>query len=333
MTNQKSRPIAVLISDIHYNINTLELADKSLRMAINRASQLGVELYLCGDTHDTKDLMRGKVVNQMIETFKWAQQTGVRVNVLVGNHDRLHEKSPAHALEFLREYVELQEDPVYYSSEGLGLIPYCATQEEFKTALSSFPKGFTILIHQGVKGGNQGHYIQDHSAVTVEDLQGYRTIGGHYHNHHTIGNHTFVGNSYTLNFGEANDHIKGFCVLYSDGTLEHVPTHLRKHIVVERTFETRLEPIATYKPGDFVWLKITGASLDLDTIQRNELCKNLCIDPSFKLDLIPTDQKIVRMDHKVRQSVSEVFDSMIDSSSESGTQKVALKELYREVLK
>ena len=47
-------PIAVLISDIHYNINTLPVADAALRQAIAKANELDVVLIVTGDLHDTK---------------------------------------------------------------------------------------------------------------------------------------------------------------------------------------------------------------------------------------------------------------------------------------
>jgi hypothetical protein len=49
METKNKYPIAVIISDVHYNINTLEVADKAMRMAINRANILNIPLIVAGD--------------------------------------------------------------------------------------------------------------------------------------------------------------------------------------------------------------------------------------------------------------------------------------------
>ena len=59
-------PTAVLISDVHYSLQTLPLADKVMRMAIDKANSLGVPLIVAGDLHDTKANMRAECVNAMI---------------------------------------------------------------------------------------------------------------------------------------------------------------------------------------------------------------------------------------------------------------------------
>lgn len=72
LRESKTKPEAVLISDIHYNIQTLPLADAAVNMAITKANQLGVPLIVCGDLHDTKANLRGECVNAMLETFSRA---------------------------------------------------------------------------------------------------------------------------------------------------------------------------------------------------------------------------------------------------------------------
>lgn len=329
--NQKSSPLVVLISDVHYSLSTLELADTAFRKAIDKAAELGVGLIDCGDLTNDKAILRGEVVNRMIETFQYAEDQNIGVTCLVGNHSLINEKGRAHSLEFLRPYSNIVDSATDLSV--FRFIPYCSTTEEFASKLWPVGPSQLIITHQGVIGGNPGHYIQDHSAVSSKVFEGRRSMGGHYHNHHTVGNHTFVGNPYTLTFAEASDHLKGFCVLYDDGSLEHIPTNLRKHIVVERILENRAEPIPNYNPGDLLWFKLAGDRLSLDQITRESLAKELGISESFKFDKIPLDSKVVDMDQTKVQTESELLDKLIDSSPGlSDTDNAALKTLYREVL-
>src|SRR5882757_6401470 len=95
-----SRPTAVLISDVHYNVHTLKLADAAVRMAVAKANELNVPLIVAGDLHDTKANVRGEWINGMRDTFKlvtkvvgWNGEDIKRVYILRGNHDAINEKS------------------------------------------------------------------------------------------------------------------------------------------------------------------------------------------------------------------------------------------------
>ena len=79
-----ANPRAVLISDVHYNLQTLPLADAAMRQAIQKANELQVPLIVAGDLHDTKANLRGECINAMLETFNTCEQD---IYFLIGNHD------------------------------------------------------------------------------------------------------------------------------------------------------------------------------------------------------------------------------------------------------
>ncbi len=328
-----SKPKFVLVADVHYNVKTETLADAGMRMSIDCAARLGVDLVIAGDLHDTKSHLNGAVVKTIIDTFLYARSKGVQTHTLVGNHDRLNEKSPAHALEFLRPYTHVIDKPEY--SYDFCFIPYCATVAEFKAHLSFAPLGSKIIMHQGVRDTNSGHYIQDHSAVEISDLGGRRTISGHYHTRQSIGNHSFIGNPFTLTFAEANDPDKGFQILYDDGSLELVRTNLRKHVVIELQANALCASACRFysvDPTDLVWVKVNGTRRELDDVTKTRIAQLLGISESFKLDLIPTDSEVGHMTPKVGQTDSELMDALIEASGESAEEQLQLKALYKEIL-
>lgn len=337
-----AKPTAVITGDLHFTPATLELATSAWRQAEGKALALGVPLVINGDTLDTKTIMRGECVNRLVELLAAPK---VKVYVNVGNHEKISEKGKEHTLHFLKPYCTVIDTPTFVPELKAYIIPYEHDSDLYLTWLASCTKSKTLIVHQGVQTAFLGHYVQDTSSLPVAAFAPFRVIGSHYHRYqdtHTgpelpgrVGVFSYVGSGYTTSFGEAEDGPKGFCVLYDDGTLEVVPTNLRKHVKIDvRVEELQYEFSKDINPGDLVWVKITGPSLQLQALKKPDLAKILGLhSENFKLDLVPTDSKRVTAPVGKGQTESEVMDALIDASPESDTEKAVLKAYYREVLR
>jgi DNA repair exonuclease SbcCD nuclease subunit len=324
-------PKAVLISDIHYNIQTLPLADTAMRMAIAKSNELQIPLIVAGDLHDTKANLRGECVNAMLETFKLAEQ---QVFILRGNHDSINERSTDHSLNFLSPYATIITNKAYEGNLDLYMIAYQHDPDELRKYIKTVPKSAILAVHQGIQGSNSGEYIQDKSAISPEDVAGFRVISGHYHTRQTIalpnaGKWDYIGNPYTLNFAEANDPEKGFQILMDDGSLEFVPTNLRKHVVIEVKHGIATKSTHTINSEDLVWVKVQGTREELANITKHKIAANLQLTQSFRLDLIPTDEatKVV----KLEKSQPDTLDNLIANIGGSDEHKARLKQLWRDL--
>lgn len=348
MEMKKSKPIAVIISDVHYNIQTLEVADKAMRMAVDKANILDVPLVITGDLHDTKANIRAECARAIDHTLSWCKHPPF---LLRGNHDSMNEKSEINALGFLKGVIIINV-PIKstISVKEWYFIPYQHTAELFKEALNKLnpPSGAIIFCHQGVIGSSAGHYFKDNSAVPLEWFKDYRVISGHYHTRQTLWAHNnetwdkgytgmfdYVGNPYTLGFGEANDPKKGFQVLYNDGSLEFVPTNLRRHKILELDIRTDWLTDVQYDkvvhPTDILWVKVTGPS-DLLTKYPKEKIAKLCnITQDFRLDLIPLDNTPEqRLEYKAELTQTDTLDSIIDAlKNTDDKRKLRLKGLWK----
>lgn len=328
------KPKAVLISDIHYNTSTLPVADAALRLAVRKASSLCVPLIIAGDLHDTKAIVRGECIKAIMETLKDG------AIVIPGNHCMINSHGTEHALEFLRDRCEVIDRPFFHKWLNLWLVPYHHNNEDLQKFLrDTASSGQTLIMHQGVMGADMGHYIQDKTSLPKEAFADFRVISGHYHKRQDIkcgrprkgavGLFSYLGNPYTLSFGEANDGPKGFSILMDDGSLEFVPTNLRKHVIIE--LDPR-KPLSFDKsdigPNDLVWVKVTGTRSELDVLDKNTLGNNLFGHSNYKLEKIYTDTPKLEVKTDTLTD-SEILDSIIDSTNESETQKQTLKELWR----
>lgn len=340
-----AKTIAVLISDIHFTPNTLELASAALLKAQYEAARLKVPLVICGDTLDTKCIIRAECANKLLQML--SVKDAPKTYMLVGNHDLCNEKGTEHALNFLWGFCEVIASPTQVSLMGkeVLLVPYYSNVELLQPILDDPETPRTLIMHQGVQGAYMGHYVQDKTSLPPEAFAEFRVISGHYHRAQdikcgrprkgAIGLFSYVGNPYTLSFAEANDGPKGYQLLGSDGLLTQVPLDLRKHII----YDCRVEELGGYgyatrprtSPSDLVWFKLRGPKSELAKINKAVLGDNMLGHTNFKLDLIAdaSDEDI-----KVQQDLpdSELLDQIIDNLSETEEQKQYLRDLWREVL-
>lgn len=340
-----SKPVAVLISDVHYNLQTLPLADVAMRMAIDKANALNVPLVVAGDLHDTKANLRGECIKAMRLTMRKAKH---KPFVLVGNHDKINEKSKDHALHFLGRLVHLVAEPQFTNDiavnhMSLWMIPYQSEPTEFIKALSKIDSGSCIIAHQGCQGSQSGDYIQDKSAIPPALVSRFRVISGHYHTRQEIttlihrpgcvGEWSYIGNPYTLTFNEAQDPPKGFQILMDNGTLEFVPTNLRKHLVYIVGAAAISEGAYEYMhPGinDLVWVKLDGTREELSKWTKTRVSEVLGL-VNFRLDLIPLDTAS-NLKQASTLTQGPLLDSLIDKlQNTSDERKLRLKLTWKQL--
>lgn len=335
-----SKPVAVIMGDTHFTLGTLELATKSVELAISKATELKVPLILNGDTLDGKAIIRGEIMNRLIELFK---DRSVEVIINVGNHDLLNEKGYEHSLGFLSPYCTIVSG-VLMSTE-FSIIAYCSDPEDLKSALKVVHERAPVIIHQGVMGANLGHYIQDKTSLPPEIFKDFRIIASHYHKRQDIkcgpprkgsrGLFSYIGNPYTLTFGEANDGPKGFGILMDDGMVEFVPTNLRKHVIINSTLDPQGNfylpcPLPSTNE-DLVWLKMSGPKSQLSEIKKQAIIVALGTS-NFKLDLIPTDSDTPT--HKTdNMTDGEILDALIDALGDSEEHRTNLINMWRDLVK
>lgn len=331
------RPIAVCISDIHFNINTLEIASKSLISALHKAEELDTTLIIAGDLHDTKDIIRGKVANTIISILKQARTP---VKILVGNHDLLNEKGDENGLNYLAPYAQIIDKHTKLGLyPHLHFIPYQNSTEKFKYIISTINQGALVVMHQGVKGAFMGDYIQDKTSIDSEDLKDFTVISGHYHRHQTIGTVTYIGSPYSISFGEAKDTDKGFLILNNDGSFERHILNFRRHKIIELHTKDLLSGINGEVPhntkvnkDDLLWVKIYGPRSELDKVNKKDIGIKLLGHSNYKLDKIIMESIITGVKEK-NMSDGDILDFIIDRLPEIGTQKDFLKKLWREIIK
>lgn len=322
----------VFISDVHYSVVNLDLSDAAVKAALDYCFKHRYRLIITGDLTDGKAQMNARVVNRMIETFRSAR---VPVYVLYGNHDKVNEKSEDHALEFLKPYITVYDTAQYSEELGAYVIPYQHDVGKMHRLLSVVPRGYRVYCHQGIDGANLGDYNNDKTAISRDRFAGIRVISGHYHQHQHIrcpdgGLFSYVGNPFTMSFGEAKDGHKGFCVLDDYWKLTQHPLDLRKHIVVNRTTADLFNTVVPCNPDDLVWIKVTGPESELALLDKDVIADKLLPMRNYRLDKIPTDTG-GKSEKPVSDSCQDMLDGLIAGLPETVEQKKYLSSLWRDL--
>ena len=326
-----NEPKAVLISDIHYSLANLSLADAALNQAVAMAKDLDVPLIIAGDLHDTKAMLRAECVNAILKTLSRLPQE--QILLIPGNHDLINEKGEEHALKFLKHTVLTISSPMEY--RGFHFIPYQTDKAKLTDILAQIPPKSLIIAHQGVHQAHAGEYVHDKTAVDCRLFQGHRTLSGHYHRKQDIdtgngGRFSYLGTPYTVTFAEADDGPKGYNILYADHAIQLIPTNLRKHIKIQRTPTSTLFPIENYKPGDLVWMQVTGTTSELSKINKKKIGEKIHTQ-DFKLDLIPLDSTTPVANDIEKVNQCDVFDAIIEGQTDTVEHKNYLKKLWRDI--
>lgn len=194
-------------------------------------------------------------------------------------------------------------------------------------------------MHQGLNKANMGHYIQDKSALDPQDVEDFRVISGHYHKRQdikcgasrkgAIGLFSYIGNPYTLGNVESSDPEKGYQILNNDGSLEHVLTNLRRHIVIELNLADPIYTQFNTNPSDIITVKAIGNRVKLQEINKEQLGIALFGHSNYKLELLPDKSDFKTIIH-TSQKVESLLDSLIDELSEND--KDSLKSHWRDLM-
>ncbi len=333
------KPVAVISGDIHFTPATLELASAAVRQMQARAEELRVPMILNGDTLDSKDILRGGVVNALIELLK---ESDVNTYFNWGNHESTNERADTHTLHFLKPYATVIDTPIFVSELDSYIIPYFHDAAKLQAVLTEIPKLSRLIIHQGVQTAFMGAYTVDKSSLPKEAYADYRVIASHYHRAQdlkcgrprkgAVGLFSYCGSPYSQSFGEAADGPKGFQVLYDDGLLEQVPTNLRKHVILECEVDHLHECVemsmADINPGDLLWLKVTGTYQQLAGLNKQKIGQELLGHGNYRLEKIYTDTEKPEAEDKPRTG-EDLMDALVDGTGEAEKDRTAMKGLWR----
>lgn len=225
MTASSESELYTVVGDLHLRPKSL---DESI-VLFDIVERLGKPTIWLGDMLDTKEVIRGKCLNLLVDYFS---KSSLRHVVLVGNHDYFNLDCSAHSLEPLKllPNVTVVDKPTELGN--LVFFPYVHDKEVLLKSLKRYADpGKTLFAHLDVSNFDYGNGHVSTTGIALGDLAGFKAVvSGHFHKFQKSGNLTFLGTPMSKDFGEANQTKYIGMFAPETGELKVAETSFPKHV-------------------------------------------------------------------------------------------------------
>tara|TARA_R100000935_G_scaffold51505_1_gene78023 strand:- start:496 stop:1515 length:1020 start_codon:yes stop_codon:yes gene_type:complete len=226
--------LAIIFNDVHLKTGNEDEVYESTKHMVSYAVDNGVKnLIFAGDLFDSRTQQRLKVLQTFDKMLELFNTNGLTLYLFPGNHDKtLYTSSDSFldvykhhpCVKFNRELKNIVIDDV-----SIDLLPFFST--ELLVPMIENAKGGDILIsHFGMDGSNHLGHVSKNTSITKKLLNKWNKVYlGHYHNYHEISNNIVHLPSFRQeSYGE--DNVKGFSLLFKDGSYELVKGKFREYL-------------------------------------------------------------------------------------------------------
>lgn len=238
----KKYPIALLITDTHLHKSNVDLVKNIFNQAIEKCKELKINnIFHLGDFFTSREAQPLLVLKEAKDILLLIRNNNIDMSIIAGNHDKTNledELSYIDVIDKDTENIDLiynEDSKLYDEKINIIFLPYFKESGSYLTRLNSVSKLIIknniniLLTHVGVNGVNNNDGSSVENEVKQELFKKFdKVFVGHYHDQQSIKNIYYIGSAYQSNFGE--DELKGFTILYSDGSHEFVQSKFPKFI-------------------------------------------------------------------------------------------------------
>lgn len=180
--------------------------------------------YICfvGDWHEVRNSINIFTLKHSYEMAKKINSLGLPVYFIIGNHDLYHRSNrdiySTYAWSEFENFIMVEEPTVVENmGDGVLMCPYLFHEEypklvEYRNVpmwVGHFEfKGFIVTGYNITMKSGPDHNDFNHQK---------RIISGHFHKRQTMGNTTYIGNTFPTSFADAGDFERGMMIYNHDG--------------------------------------------------------------------------------------------------------------------
>jgi DNA repair exonuclease SbcCD nuclease subunit len=182
----------LVVGDIHSTPEELADCKALMDFVVCTALKEGVtDVLLLGDVYHTHNVMRVEVLAFWRDVFREMKALGLRVVVLVGNHDFAGEGLPIHSLLAHEDQAVVIDRPTWF--ENALLMPYMSDRGAFVEACVGARRAPTVFCHQTFEGSTYENGMYAPGGVDPNLLPQENVISGHIHTPQSFGRVTYIG--------------------------------------------------------------------------------------------------------------------------------------------
>ena len=326
-----NKPIALIITDSHFNKDNHDQVNEVLDQAIERAEELGVEyIFHCGDVFTDRTGRKLVDFSSFNRFLTRLYDRHLKLYIIPGNHDKTNLDSNESYLDVYDKWpgVTVVNQPWLFQLSPnciFAFLPFYKKdkyKEELKKLTRDINKKYGIeqdvvlLTHQAIDGvrNNDGSIVKKHLAPKIFSRFN-KVFVGHYHDRQSFGNIHYIGSLLPQNFGEDNE--KGWAIVYDNFRHDLENAEFKKFLKVKVDLDSPVGQIMLQKmikkhqsSNDNVRIIVKGKPEQLVTVNKNEI-KNLGLD--VKLDNSQTlDAMVINQDKEVEKLNSTSLFSMFN---------------------
>ena len=343
MTSKKTFNKSACFTDIHFGKhNNSEMHNQDCLNFISwfcdfiKSDKDIDHIVFLGDWFEHRSAINGLTLNMSYEGAKLLNQLGLPIYFIVGNHDL-----------YYRNTREIFTTKIFDSLENFILIDkpieinntlFCPFLVPDEYGILNSTKCPVIYGHFEFKGFvlTGETYKLEHGPDPELFNKPKKIFSGHFHKRQSSSNVHYIGNTFPMDFGDANDFDRG-CALYDykSDTVEYknwktAPVYIRKNLT------EILDNPGCLKENSRVIIKVDS---DLSFDETNKLKETL--QNKFKLREInfqepplelpePTDaEKII--DEKELSTTTDIVVALLDTVEVDGIDTELLQKNYREL--
>ncbi len=171
-----------------------------------------------GDVFESRIATRYEHFNPAFETFKKFKEDGIKLTILMGNHDMVDKSGEVTTIDTFSEFATIIKKPAIDGS--LCFLPYFRDPEYVGQIVSQSDSSKFLLAHIDVLGARVAHGWESDKGIKRDLLSGYRCVlMGHFHLRQTVTEGIyFIGCCCPQSFSEVGE--PGYFVTLDDETGE-----------------------------------------------------------------------------------------------------------------
>lgn len=292
------------IGDPHVMVSNIKESVKLIDFAIKTAQERGVNtIEILGDLFHTHAVMRVEVVDFWQRMFDRFEEEGLKIRVLIGNHDQPGSREKEQLMNALNIF-DTKDNSVHSHRiiinkpmvvDGIAYIPHMSDKEAFLRASKElYEQGATKLLiaHQTFTGAqyDNGFYAEDGIDPALASQEAI--ISGHIHANQQIGKCDYLGTAKWDNMSDANKdkgiwiytHAEDRSVVSKEFiSTSEVLTPIYKHTIIEGEEEKKLYENARN------YVELVGKSAWITKMKKKYKGK-------AQIKARPTDRRIAKID-------------------------------------